>query len=161
MVEHSQEDLLAGDLLATDLRAMGEALRLAEAAGRLGNVPIGAVAMHGGVVVARSGNLRETLQDPTAHAEMLALRDASRRLGSWRLEEVTLYVTLEPCEMCAAALRQARVGRLVFGAREPKTGSVISTRRVLEGSPVVIEEGIGAEASQGLLRSFFETLRAR
>lgn len=102
---------------------MGLALDQARAAGDGGDVPVGAVVVVEGKVVASAGNRREAAQDPTAHAELLALRAAATRLGSWRLTDATLYVTLEPCPMCAGALVAARVGRLVFGAYDPKAGS--------------------------------------
>lgn len=99
------------------------ALDLAETAGSAGEVPVGAVVVVGGKVVGRGANSREASQDPTAHAEIVALRAASAELRSWRLDEATLYVTLEPCPMCAGALVMARLGRLVFGAGDPKAGS--------------------------------------
>jgi tRNA(adenine34) deaminase len=106
-----------------DEQAMVLALAEArEAAGR-GEVPVGAVVIADGTVVGASGNERETLQDPTAHAEILALRQAAAALGSWRLGNATLYVTLEPCPMCAGALVAARLGRVVFGAVDPKAGA--------------------------------------
>ena len=159
MVEHP----LAPDAesRAGDDGAMAEALRLAEAAGRLGNVPIGAVVVLDGQVVAGAGNLRDTLQDPTAHAELLALREAARVTGSWRLTGATLVVTVEPCAMCAGAIAQARVSRLLYGTDEPKTGAVVSTRRALDGEPIVVEGGARAESCAALLTSFFEDLRAR
>jgi tRNA(adenine34) deaminase len=102
---------------------MDQALALAEEAGRRGEVPVGAVAVVAGEIVARASNRREELSDPTAHAEILALREAASRAGSWRLTELTLYVTLEPCPMCAGALVASRVGRVVFGAPDPKAGA--------------------------------------
>ena len=140
---------------------MAEALRLAESTGRMGNVPVGAIAVHEGRVIARAGNLRETLQDPTAHAEVLAVRAAARALGTWRLEDVTLYVTLEPCAMCAGAILSARVGRLVYGTPEHRTGAVASTGNLLEGHAITVESGVCEEASASLLRTFFDGLRAR
>src|SRR3954468_11148236 len=107
-----------------DLVAMGLALEEARAALAHGDVPIGAVALVAGEVVARAHNERERRADPTAHAEVLLLAEASRRLGRWRLEDVTVVVTLEPCVMCAGALWAARIGRVVFGAEDPKAGGL-------------------------------------
>jgi tRNA(adenine34) deaminase len=99
------------------------ALDEARAAGKSGEVPIGAVVVVEGRVVGSAGNLREATQDPTAHAEILAMRQAAAALRTWRLSDATLYVTLEPCPMCAGALVAARLGRLVFGAPDPKAGA--------------------------------------
>ena len=109
-----------------DLEAMGLALDEARAALDHGDVPIGAVVVVDGVVIARRHNERELTNDPTAHAEVLALRDAATAVGSWRLDDATLVVTLEPCPMCAGAAVNARVGRVVFGARDLKAGAVVS-----------------------------------
>lgn len=142
-------------------------LALAEAdyAATLGEVPVGCVLVKDGAVLARGHNLRESNQDPTAHAEMFAIRAAAAALGTFRLEGVTAYVTLEPCAMCAGALVLARVPRVVWGCRDPKGGAVatmfgIGTDRRLNH---VFEshEGVLAEASAGRLRAFFEALRAR
>src|SRR5512147_913092 len=103
---------------------MEEALRLAREAGEAGEVPVGAVAVFEGRVVGRGMNAREETLDPTAHAELLAIREAARALGRWRLSGVTLYVTLEPCAMCAGAMVLARIDRLVYGADDPKAGAV-------------------------------------
>jgi len=110
--------------LAVDLhKAMGLALDEAQAAAEHGDVPVGAVLLHDGQVVARRHNEREATGDPTAHAEILALRDAAKATGGWRLEGHTLVVTLEPCLMCAGALLAARIDRVVFGAVDPKAGA--------------------------------------
>lgn len=106
-----------------DLRFMSEAIAQAELASRAGEVPVGAVIVSGGQIIAMAHNLKETLQDPTAHAEVLAIRSASKALGSWRLQGCCIYVTLEPCTMCAGAIVQARLGRLVYGAHDPKSGA--------------------------------------
>jgi len=140
---------------------MDEALRLAGATGRMGNVPVGAVIVIDGKIVARAANLRETLQDPTAHAELLVLREAAAKTGSWRLEDATMIVTLEPCAMCAAAIAQARIQRLVYGADELKTGAVTHGPRLLEGHPVVVERGLKSNESLTLLERFFKKLRGR
>jgi tRNA(adenine34) deaminase len=139
------------------------ALRLAEEAARKGDVPIGAVVARGAEVLASAGNERELRGDPTAHAEVLALREASERLGGWRLLETTLYVTLEPCPMCAGAITLARVPRLVYGAADPKGGAVGSVIDLF-AAPVVnhrpaVEAGLLGEDSARLLESFFATKR--
>jgi len=103
---------------------MQQALAEAETAARLGEVPIGAVLVHAGTVIGRGYNLRETSNDPTTHAEMVAIRQAAAALGSWRLIDCTLYVTLEPCVMCMGAIILARVPRLVYGCRDPRVGAV-------------------------------------
>src|SRR5512134_3665750 len=102
---------------------MGEALALARAAAAAGEVPVGAVALYEGRVVGRGANRREAARDPTAHAELLAIQEAARALGRWRLTGVTLVVTLEPCAMCAGAMVLARIDRLVFGTPDPKAGA--------------------------------------
>jgi tRNA(adenine34) deaminase len=102
---------------------MAEALTLARAAGARGEVPVGAIVVKDGAIVGRGGNAPIAGNDPTAHAEIAALRDAGRALGNYRLPGCDLYVTIEPCAMCAGAILQARIGRVVFGARDPKTGA--------------------------------------
>jgi tRNA(adenine34) deaminase len=140
--------------------ALVEARRAAEA----GEVPVGAVAVVDGRVVAARHNEREASNDPTAHAEMLALRDAAGRLGDWRLSEVTLVVTLEPCPMCAGALVAARVGRLVYGAVDPRAGAcgtlynLCVDPRLNHELPVT--SGVAAEECSTLLTSFFAGKRA-
>src|SRR5512139_1969540 len=108
----------------TDVEAMEAALALAAEAGAAGEVPVGAVAVFEGRVVGRGRNAREGARDPTAHAELLAIQEAARALGRWRLTGVTLVVTLEPCAMCAGAMVLARIDRLVYGASDPKAGAV-------------------------------------
>ena len=144
---------------------MSLALQEARRAGERGDVPVGAVVVAGGEVLAARGNERELLRDPTAHAEMLALRDAAARAGGWRLRGATLYVTLEPCAMCAGAVVLARIGRLVYGADDPKAGAAGSILNVvdhpaLNHHPEVRAGLMEAEASS-LLREFFVNLRAR
>lgn len=143
---------------------MGEALAQARAASVHGDVPIGAVVLDpGGRVVARAGNERELTGDPTAHAEVLALRRAAEALGSWRLEGCTLVVTLEPCTMCAGALVLARVQRLVFGAFDPKAGAVASLWDVVRdprlNHRVEVVGGIAEAECAEVLRAFFATQR--
>ena len=149
------------DVRPLDERAMDEALRLAGATGRMGNVPVGAVIVVDDTIVAAAANLRETLQDPTAHAELLVLREAAARKGSWRLEDATMIVTLEPCAMCAAAIAQARIRRIVYGADEPKTGAVMNGPRLLDDRPIEIERGLRADESLTLLENFFKKIRGR
>jgi tRNA(adenine34) deaminase len=146
-----------------DERHMRMALRLAEEAARKGDVPIGAVVARGTEVLGAAGNQRELRRDPTAHAEVLALREAAERLGGWRLLETTIYVTLEPCPMCAGAITLARVPRLVYGAADPKGGAVGSVIDLFD-APVVnhrpaVEAGLLADRSGGLLEDFFTTRR--
>jgi tRNA(adenine34) deaminase len=144
---------------------MRRALRLARAAGGRGEVPVGAVAVLGGEVVAAAGNGIERRADASAHAEMLALRGAARRLGGWRLSGVTLVVTLEPCPMCAGAMVQARIARCVYGARDPKKGADGSVYDVLRhpagNHAVAVTGGVLAAECGALLSAFFRRLRAR
>ncbi|HET6280507.1 MAG TPA: tRNA adenosine(34) deaminase TadA [Polyangia bacterium] len=134
----------------------------AEAAGR-GEVPVGAVIVLGNEVVAIAHNERETGSDPTAHAEIVALRRAAARLGSWRLCDADLYVTMEPCPMCAGALVNARIRRLYFGCDDPKAGAVRTLYQLLDDRRLNhrVEVVAGVLASEGalLLRTFFERLR--
>ena len=134
---------------------------LAEAAGKLGNVPVGALAVMDGRVIARASNLRETLQDPTAHAEILVLREAARVLGTWRLEELTLVVTLEPCAMCAGAIAHARVKHLYYGAPEPRSGAVDSNLRVLKNCGTKVHGRVLEKRCSEMMSRFFEDLRLR
>jgi tRNA(adenine34) deaminase len=142
---------------------MQAALRLAEKAGEHGDVPIGAVVARGAEVLGEAGNERELRGDPTAHAEVLALRQASERLGGWRLLETAIYVTLEPCPMCAGAITLARVPRLVYAAADPKGGAVggvidLFAEPVVNHRPAV-EGGLMADRSAALLDSFFSSRR--
>jgi tRNA(adenine34) deaminase len=144
---------------------MDLALAEARAAAERGEVPVGAVVVRDGEVIGRGRNLREASQDPTAHAEMLALRAASRTLRSWRLVGCAIYVTLEPCAMCLGAIIQARVERLVYGCADPKAGAVVSLFRLadhpgLNHHPAVTGGIRGRECSE-LLERFFAELRAR
>ncbi len=146
-----------------DREAMTLALAEAEAAVVHGDVPIGAVALVDGEVVARRHNERELTGDPTAHAELLALRDAAATLGRWRLDDVTLVVTLEPCAMCAGALVNARLRRVVFGAPDLKAGAVGSLYNLCVdprlNHEVEVQHGVKAEESAALLQKFFSALR--
>jgi tRNA(adenine34) deaminase len=146
-----------------DLRMMALALEEAHRAGTWGDVPIGAVVGRGEDVLARAANQRELLRDPTAHAEILALRQASRPSGSWRLSGCTLYVTLEPCAMCAGAAVLARVDRLVYGAPDPKAGFAGSLGDLVRdprlNHRLEVTAGVLAEECRALLREFFARRR--
>lgn len=143
---------------------MKAALAEARRAGALGEVPIGAVVVRGDEVVGRGYNRREIDRDPLAHAELIAIRAAAERVGDWRLSGCTLYVTLEPCAMCAGALVNSRVSRLVFGASDPKAGycgtlgDIVRDPRL--NHRVVVEGGVLAEECGALLSTFFQALRA-
>jgi tRNA(adenine34) deaminase len=140
-------------------------LAIAEAARALthGDVPVGAVALVGGDVVSARHNEREVLRDPTAHAEMLVLRDAAATLGTWRLGEVTIVVTLEPCAMCAGAIVNGRVGRLVYGAADPKAGAVGSLYNLCadprSNHELAVTAGVVADECGTLLSAFFAERR--
>lgn len=146
-----------------DLTAMRRALELAREALALGEVPVGAVVVCRGRIVAQSFNLRETLHDPTAHAERLALTLAGRSLGTWRLDGCTLYVTLEPCPMCAGAIVQARLPRVIYAARDPKAGACDSLYRITADPRLNhrarVEGGLLADESRILLTEFFQSKR--
>ena len=139
------------------------ALEEARKAAEEDEVPVGAVAVHEGRVVGVGRNARERMADPLAHAEILALSSAARHLGRWRLSGVTLYVTLEPCAMCAGALVNARVDRLVYGARDPKAGAVESLYGICTdprlNHRLEVKGGVLAEEAGELLRSFFQRKR--
>jgi tRNA(adenine34) deaminase len=146
-----------------DVEAMSQALDEARRALEHDDVPVGAVVLHDGRVIAARHNERELLADPTAHAEVLALRDAAAALGRWRLDDCTLVVTLEPCVMCAGALLNARVGRLVYGAADLKAGATASLYNVcadprLNHNPPVTH-GVLAADSTRLLEDFFAARR--
>jgi len=138
---------------------MREALEQARAAAHHGDVPVGAVVVHEGRVIARAHNERELRGDPTAHAEVLALRSAAQAVGGWRLAGCTLYVTLEPCVMCAGALQQSRIDRVVFGAADPKGGATGTLYNVAAdprlNHEVDVTHGVLAEESSRLLSEFF------
>ena len=148
----------------TDEELIGLALAEARAAPAHGDVPVGAVIWHNGEVLARRHNERERTGDPTAHAEVLAVRDAAASLGVWRLDGATVAVTLEPCAMCAGALQQARVDRVVFGADDPKAGALGSLYN-LGADPRLNHEfevvpGVRANECAALLHTFFADLRS-
>jgi tRNA(adenine34) deaminase len=142
---------------------MREALAEAERAYHKGEIPVGAVAVKEGVIIGRGHNQKEELRDPTAHAEMTALKQAAQALGGWRLRGVTLYSTLEPCPMCAGALVMARVDRLVYAVEDPKSGACGSVFNLVR-SPhlnhrLKVSKGILEEETQELLDRFFQELR--
>ena len=148
-----------------DIRFMRCALREAERARKEQEVPVGAVVVHEGRVIARAHNRPIRLHDPTGHAEVLALRSAARKLGNYRLNGSSLYATIEPCAMCAGAMVQARLKRLVFGARDPKAGASGSVLTVLNhpklNHRVEVTEGVLAEECARVLRDFFRSRRRK
>ena len=146
-----------------DEHYMQLAFQQAEIAAQEEEVPVGAVVVHGDRVIAAAHNQREQLHDPTAHAEMIAITQAAESLGDWRLERCTMYVTLEPCPMCAGAILLARLPRLVYGASDPKSGSVHSLYRLLNDErfnhQVEVIPGVSAQACGGILTEFFRAQR--
>ena len=150
--------------MSADEKWMGEALRVARTALNAGEVPVGCIIVHGERIVGRAHNQRETLRDPTAHAEMIAITQAAEALGSWRLHGCTLYVTLEPCAMCAGAMVLGRIDRLVYGAADPKAGAVESIFRLLDeprlNHRIQVTGGVLAEPCGAILSDFFRAKRA-
>ena len=142
---------------------MREALLSAQLAKELGEVPIGAVLVHAGEIIGRGYNLREISQDPTTHAEMVVIKQAAAHLGSWRLLDCTIYVTLEPCVMCMGAIILARIPRLVYGCRDPRVGAAGSIYNFSSDERfnhrVATTEGILGEECSALLSQFFQELR--
>lgn len=153
------------DIFEADRLFMKQALEEAQHAALLGEVPIGAVLVYQGKIIARAHNLRETTQNATTHAELLVIQEACKKIGSWRLEDTTLYVTLEPCPMCAGAILQSRVPRVVYGARDQKAGCVDSLYHLLNDErfnhECDVTEGILAEECGQILTDFFKALRDR
>ena len=149
--------------LTADENFMRRALALASEAGLAGEIPIGTVIVHDGVIISESRNLKETNGDPLGHAEILVIRRAAEVLGRWRLSGCTLYVTLEPCTMCAGAIIHARLDRVVYAAADPKAGAVHSLYRILDDlrlnhSPTVLA-GVLAEEASAMLKDFFRGIR--
>ena len=148
-----------------DEKYMKEAIRQAKKAYALGEVPIGCVIVYDGKIIGRGYNRRNTDKNTLAHAEITAINKASKKIGDWRLEDCTLYVTLEPCQMCAGAIVQARVTRVVMGSMNPKTGCGGSILNVLEmpefNHQVDVTRGVLEEECSHMLTSFFKELRAR
>lgn len=142
---------------------MALALDEARRAGDLGEVPIGALVVCEGAIVSRGHNRREIDHDPAGHAEFLAIREAAAKLGRWRLSDCTVYVTLEPCPMCAGLMHQARIDRLVYGATDPKAGAVGTLYDLSSDERLnhrfTVTSGILAEESSAMLKSFFDRLR--
>jgi tRNA(adenine34) deaminase len=154
------DNILADD---NDARFMRAALEEARAAAERGEVPVGAVVVINDEIVARAGNRTITDCDPTAHAEVIALREASKRIGNYRLTGAALYVTIEPCAMCAGAMIQARIARLVYGAPDAKGGAVKSCFAVLDhpqlNHRVAVTAGVLADEASATLKNFFATRR--
>ena len=152
------------DLIDFDRHWMGRAVELAQAAAMADEVPVGAVIVRNGAMIGGAANQRECLSDPTAHAEMIAITQAASAMEDWRLEDTTLYVTLEPCLMCAGAILQARVPRVVFGAIDPKAGAVTSLYQVLTDSRLNhqcdVTGGLMADRCGRMLTEFFASKRA-
>ncbi|MDP6380782.1 MAG: tRNA adenosine(34) deaminase TadA, partial [Phycisphaerae bacterium] len=144
-------------------RFMAEALRQAHMAAEVDEVPVGTVVVHGGRIVGRAHNQREMLHDPTAHAEMIAITQAAEALGSWRLNGCTVYVTLEPCAMCAGAMVLGRVDRLVYGVDDAKSGAARSVFRLLDSPKlnhrVSVTAGVMADECGHVLSEFFRNKR--
>jgi len=144
---------------------MGLALDLAREAATQGEVPVGAIVVKDGRVVGRGANRREQDQDPIAHAEILAIAEAAHAVGFWRLEDTTLYATLEPCPMCAGAIVNARIPRVVYGCADPKAGAVRSLFSLLDDGRLnhrcEIVSGVRADECSAVLTEFFERLRAQ
>ena len=148
----------------TDTELMREALREAELAAALGEVPVGAVVARDGEIVARAHNLRESGKNATYHAELMAIDAACRALGGWRLWQCELFVTLEPCPMCSGAIINSRLRRVVYGAKDPKAGCCGSLTNLFAlpfNHHPVVEQGLLEEESAALLRQFFARLRAK
>jgi tRNA(adenine34) deaminase len=150
---------------SSDILWMNEAIAEAMIAEAIGEVPIGAVIVKENIVVGRGHNLRETLRDPTAHAELIAIKEASRNLDAWRLSDCDLYVTLEPCPMCAGAILQARIRRVVFATADPKAGCAGTLYQLLQDSRfnhmTAVDSGILQEECASLLTNFFRKLRKK
>ncbi|ACI20668.1 MULTISPECIES: tRNA adenosine(34) deaminase TadA [Thermodesulfovibrio] len=151
------------DQLAYDEYFMKEALKEAEKAYEKGEIPVGALIVVNGEIISKAHNIKETTFDPTAHAEILAIREAARILGAWRLTDATLYVTKEPCIMCSGAIVNSRIKRLVYGCNDPKGGAVVSLYNILNDKrlnhQVEITNGILEEECRVILKRFFKELR--
>lgn len=158
------DERLREDLIDFDRHWMGRAIELAQAAAMQDEVPVGAVIVRSGQMIGGAANQRESLHDPTAHAEMIAITQAAAAIENWRLEQATLYVTLEPCLMCAGAILQARVPRVVFGALDPKAGAVQSLYQILGDTRLnhqcQVTSGVSANACGQMLTDFFASKRA-
>ncbi len=157
------EDALAAEMVLPDQQFMKRALDLAVQAYEQDEVPVGAIVVHEGRVIGAGWNQRESLKDPTAHAEMIAITQAAATLESWRLEQCTLYATLEPCPMCAGAILQARIPRVVYGASDSKGGAVDSLYELLRDSRLNhrsdVSAGVMARDCGAILTAFFQEKR--
>ncbi|HHX62774.1 MAG TPA: nucleoside deaminase [Epulopiscium sp.] len=146
-----------------DIIYMKEALKEAQKAFNLDETPIGAIVTMGGEIIGRGYNRRNTDKNPLAHAEIIAINEAATKIGDWRLEECTLYITLEPCPMCAGATVQARIPKVVFGARSPKAGFAGSVINILQldtlNHQVEIVEGVLEEECSHILKQYFQNMR--
>lgn len=161
--EEYDSDESSESIVDWDRMFMRQACGLAEQAASEDEVPVGAVIVHSNRVIGAGWNQREALNDPTAHAEMIAITQAAAALGSWRLEDCTLYVTLEPCPMCAGAIVQSRIPRVVYGAADPKAGAVDSLFRLLDDPRLnhrcKITPGVMADTCGAMLSEFFRRKR--
>lgn len=157
--------ILIKEQIERDERYMSTAIEAAKTARDNGDVPIGAVIVHQGQIIAKAYNQREQLNDPTAHAEIIALTQAAAALGSWRLDGCTIYVTLEPCPMCAGALVLGRLDRLVYGCDDPKTGAVKSLYNIVQDERLnhrlEVTSGVLVEECAALLQEFFARRREK
>ena len=146
-----------------DEKFMTQALKEAEKSANFDEVPVGAVIVKDGKIIARGHNLRETKKDPTAHAEIIAIRKACKKLNSWRLEGCTIYVTIEPCSMCAGTLLWSRIQKIVYGAKDPKGGALSSSYNLFEVKNInhhpEIVGGVLEEKCSSLMTSFFRSKR--
>lgn len=149
--------------MASDNYFMKEAIKEALKAYEKGEIPVGAVVVVNGEIVSRAHNIKETNNDPTSHSEILAIREAARALGAWRLTEATIYVTKEPCIMCSGAIVNARIKRLVYGCDDPKGGGAVSLYNIVQDSrlnhQVEVKKGVLEEECRLLLKKFFQELR--
>lgn len=157
--------MICMDLISEDERFMRIALEEAVLAGKVGDVPVGAVVVCDGEIVSRARNEREVAQDPTAHAEVIALSAASKKLGRWRLTDCTIYVTKEPCPMCAGAIFQARIGRLVYGPTDSKGGAAGSLYNIVNdprlNHRMDVTSGVLSDEAVDMLRAFFRARRTK
>ncbi len=144
---------------------MREALKEALKAYKKNEVPVGAVVVFNGKIIGRGHNLRESENDPTAHAEIVAIRDAATKIGNWRLEKCTLYVTLEPCMMCSGAIYLSRIKKVYFATKDPKAGTLVSHEKLLDkdwlNHKTVYETGTFSKTAQKILKRFFKKLRKK
>lgn len=151
--------------LTEDEKYMKQAIKLAKKAWKIEEVPIGCVIVHEGKIIGRGYNRRTTDKNPLAHAELIAIKKASKKMGDWRLEDCTLYVTLEPCQMCSGAIVQARVKKVVVGCMNPKAGCAGSILNLLQverfNHQVELETGILEEECSEMMKSFFRELREK